>query len=70
MWTVTGQIARTENNDSPMLERDGALHVSAKQNPACPVGLLCQAENYQHPFYESSFAKQMLLNAKWVIKPT
>lgn len=66
-WIMTGEIGRTENT---VLEQDRPLVVSAKEDPAFPVCSLCQGENYQQPYYKSSFAKQMLLNAKWVITPT
>lgn len=66
-WIMTGEIGRRENT---VLEQDRPLVVSAKEDPAFPVCSLCQGENYQQPYYKSSFAKQMLLNAKWVITPT
>lgn len=66
-WIMTGEIGRRENT---VLEQDRPLVVSAKEDPAFPVCSLCQGENYQQPHYKSSFAKQMLLNAKWVITPT
>lgn len=46
------------------------LVVSAKEEPAFLICQLCQEENYYHSNDGSSFAKQMLLNAKWVITPT
>lgn len=63
-------MQRTDRNDNTVQEQDRPLVVSAKEASAFPVCSLCQGENYKHHYYKSSFAKQMLLNAKWVITPT